>query len=377
MRVWFERQRSILDLALSSLWRRRGKNLVLLLVYTAVVFLLASVVLFSNALKREARLLLAGSPDLIVQKLVAGRYDLIPAAHADKLAGIPGVARVSGRLWGYHYDPVTGANYTLMVQEENPPPAGGVFVGNGVARLRGEGKGGRLSLRSYDGEHLHFRVEGVFAAESELISADLVLLAREDFLRLYGVPPGLVTDLSVGVPNPREIDTVAAKIQAVLPDSRVISRDEILRTYDAAFDWRGGIILLVLSVCLFAFAILAWDRASGLSAEEKREIGILKAVGWETSDVLLLKFWEGSAISLTAFLGGTVLAWTQVFLLGAPLFDAVLKGWSTLYPEFRPAPLVAPELFAVLFFLSVAPYAVASIIPAWRAATIDPDEVMR
>jgi ABC-type lipoprotein release transport system permease subunit len=287
------------------------------------------------------------------------------------------VARVSGRLWGYHYDPVTGANYTLMAVDENPPPPGAVFVGNGVARLRGAGKGARLSMRAHDGETLHFRVEGVFAQESELISADLVLLGREDFLRLFGVPSGMVTDLSVEVPNAREIDTVATKIQVALPDSRVISRDEILRTYDAAFDWRGGIILLVLSVCLFAFAILAWDRASGLSAEEKREIGILKAVGWETADVLLLKFWEGSAISLTAFLGGTVLAWTQVFLLGAPLFDAVLKGWSTLYPEFRPAPLVAPELLAVLFFLSVAPYAVASIIPAWRAATIDPDEVMR
>ena len=98
MRVWFERQRSILDLALSSLWRRQGKNLVLLLVYTGVVFLLASVVLFSSALKREARLLLAGSPDLIVQKLVAGRYDLIPVDYAEQVARVPGVSRVSGRL---------------------------------------------------------------------------------------------------------------------------------------------------------------------------------------------------------------------------------------------------------------------------------------
>ena len=55
---------------------------------------------------------------------------------------------------------------------------------------------------------------------------------------------------------------------------------------------------MVLSGALFAFIILAWDKATGLSAEEKREIGILKAVGWETSDILLMKFWEGAAVSL-------------------------------------------------------------------------------
>ena len=34
-------------------------------------------------------------------------------------------------------------------------------------------------------------------------------------------------------------------------------------------------------------------------------------------------------------------------------------------------------LLAILFFFTVIPYTVATIIPAWRAATIDPDVVMR
>jgi ABC-type lipoprotein release transport system permease subunit len=59
------------------------------------------------------------------------------------------------------------------------------------------------------------------------------------------------------------------------------------------------------------------------------------------------------------------------------LFEPVLKGWSTLAPAFRLVPFIDPYLVAILFFLTVVPYTVATIIPSWRAATIDPDAVMR
>jgi ABC-type lipoprotein release transport system permease subunit len=127
----------------------------------------------------------------------------------------------------------------------------------------------------------------------------------------------------------------------------------------------------------FAFLILAWDKATGLSAEEKREIGVLKAIGWETSDILLIKFWEGTALSLASFFLGIFLAYVHVFITSSLLFRPVLQGWSVLYPQFRLTPVLDGYQLAVLFFLTVLPYTVATIIPAWRSATIDPDSVMR
>jgi lipoprotein-releasing system permease protein len=55
----------------------------------------------------------------------------------------------------------------------------------------------------------------------------------------------------------------------------------------------------------------------------------------------------------------------------------VLKGWSTLYPDFKLTPFISGYQIAILFFFTVIPYTVATIIPAWRAATIDPDVIMR
>ena len=46
-----EKQRHIIDFMLSCLWRRKGKNLSLVVVYTFVIFLLASVMFFAQAIK--------------------------------------------------------------------------------------------------------------------------------------------------------------------------------------------------------------------------------------------------------------------------------------------------------------------------------------
>jgi ABC-type lipoprotein release transport system permease subunit len=194
---------------------------------------------------------------------------------------------------------------------------------------------------------------------------------------MFHPPKGTATDLAVTVANPRELVTVAAKIAELFPDTRPILKSEMLRTYDSLFDWRGGMMVVVLAGALFSFIIFAWDKATGLSAEERREIGILKSIGWETADVLLLKFWEGMAISLTAFLVGVVLAYCHVFFFSASLFEHALKGWAVLYPRFRLVPAVDAYQLCVLFFLSVFPYTAATIIPSWLAATVDPDAAMR
>jgi ABC-type lipoprotein release transport system permease subunit len=90
-----------------------------------------------------------------------------------------------------------------------------------------------------------------------------------------------------------------------------------------------------------------------------------------------MKFWEGALISVSSFLTGVLLAYLHVFFTRVVLFEPVLKGWSVLYPQFRLVPFIDPYQVSTLFFLTVVPYTVATIIPSWRAAAIDPDSVMR
>lgn len=371
------RQRNIMDFALSSLLRRKAKNSALLVVYTLIIFVIASLLFFVQALKREAALLLQDAPDMVVQRTLAGRHDLVPDSYAAKIAAIRGVQQVTPRRWGYYYDPVFGANYTLMVPETRQIPPGSVDLGQGVARNQRIKEGDLLTFRTAQNLPLLLHVQQILPAESELVAADLVLLAAEDFQTMFNFPIGQATDLAVTVGNQRELATIAEKIVELLPDTRPILKSEMLRTYDSVFDWRGGLMVVVLAAAVLAFIIFAWDKATGLSAEERREIGVLKSIGWETTDVLLLKFWEGLVISLTAFLAGVVLAYGHVFFFDAGLFAPALKGWSVLYPRFRLVPVIDVYQLGVLFFLTVLPYTAATIIPSWLAATVDPDAAMR
>ena len=376
MRI-IEKQKNIIDFTLSSLIRKKGKNIALIVVYTLVVFMLASVVFFTRSIKTEASILLKNAPEILVQRLLAGRHDLVPASYVDAIKQIRGVQAVAGRLWGYYYDPTNGANYTLIVPSDRPPAPGTVGIGHGVARHLLEMENGTIPFKAHDGNYLFLRIREILSAESELVAADLILMAEDDFRKLFGISNEYYTDLSLKVRNVKEIPTIAAKIVQLFPETRPILRDEILRTYDAVFDWRGGMIIVILTAAILAFIILAWDKATGLSAEDRREMGILKAIGWETSDVLLMKFWEGVAVSLTAFLAGVILAYAHVFFASSTLFEPALKGWSVLYPEFKLTPFVSVYELANLFFLTVVPYTVATIVPSWRAAIIDPDSVMR
>ncbi|MDP3296355.1 MAG: FtsX-like permease family protein [Thermodesulfovibrionia bacterium] len=420
-----EKHKKILEYTLSSLLRRRYKNLAIITVFSFIVAALYSILFLTHSLKKEALTVLKEAPELIVQKVSGGRHDLIPTDYMKRIQEIYGVGRIIPRYWGYYYDAITDSNYTLMgingthvlhsnsKDNENYPspiplPQGegargrvkDVFsdenikglkllngrmpsnrkecaIGKGVSDVRFTGIDGEIFLIDSKGKVLTFHVVGVFASESAILTNDLIVINKDDILELFGMPSDRATDIAVEVYNELEIPFVASKIREILPDTRPIMKGEIIRTYETLFNWRSGVIFTMFLGALLAFCILAWDKATGLSAEERQEIGILKAIGWETGDVLELKFWEGIVISFTSILTGMIIAYIHIFFLGASLFAPVLRGWSVLFPPFRLIPYVDLYQVFVVLFLTVIPYVASTIIPSWKAAITDPDTVMR
>ena len=100
-------------------------------------------------------------------------------------------------------------------------------------------------------------------------------------------------------------------------------------------------------------------------------------MGWDISDVLELKMWEGTVISVTSLILGLIAAVIHVFVLGAPLLVPMLRGWSVLFPQLHPTPHIDPYMLFAIGFLTVVPYVAATVAPSWKAAVTDPDAVVR
>lgn len=374
---------NILDYALLSLRRKVFKNLAVGIILSLIVFLFSSFQLVSRGLTDSAERLLQSAPDITVQGMSAGRQVALPLDVISDLEAIYGISSIEKRIWGYYFDESNGANYTVIglsqdVKEQtaNALKIGEVRVSRKVSELLQLGDRSHFSLFKPDLSQKAFKVVETFPDYADIVVADLIFMNIEDARELFAVKPGFVTDLMVEVVNPVEIDTVARKVSDLLPWSRVITKNQILKTYKVVFSWRSGFGMICLLTSVLAFAILCWDKASGLSMEEVREIGILKLVGWQTSDIVLLRFSESLVVGGCSFSAGYLMSWLHVSVFDGALFRPVLLGWSVLKPGISLLPIFAiGDLFLVLA-VSIVPYLAATAVPGWRAAAVRADSVV-
>ena len=242
-------------------------------------------------------------------------------------------------------------------------------------------------LKNYYKEYFNFikpngtlkRVDivGVFDGDTQLESNDMIVMSKDNVREIFDIDESMATDIVVKVLNPDEVQTIASKIKLLFPDSRIVTKNDLKISYQNIFDYKSGIFLALFIISLFTFFIIIYDKASGLSSEEKREIGILKAIGWRVDDVLKEKFYEGFIISFIAYILGVLLAFGFVYILQAPLLQNIFTGYSQLKTSFELPFVFDIQTLFLVFFLSVPVYIAATIIPSWKSATLDADEVIR
>lgn len=382
------RHLALLDFAVGGLRRRASKSLALVGGLAFVVALFGATLLLTDAIRREYELLAERMPDLTVQRLVAGRPALIDAEVAESLRDIPAVRSVEPRVWGYYFFTALEANVTIVgaepdadldvaVAEGRLPRSGReVAIGEALADLLGLRVGDEMGV-PIDGEIVFSDVVGTFGTASAIRSADLIIARPDHARRLLGVPEGQATDLAIDLTTQDEAPVVTTRVAERLAGARVLDRRLLRRTYELTFDSRGGLNALLLVPALAAFLLLAWERLSGLGESERREIGVLKAVGWGTGDVLVARMWESAILATVGATIGLGLAYTYVFWLGAPGLADALLGWSAIHPDLRLAPALDPAQAFTLLGAVIVPFVAVSVVPAWRAAMIDPDKAMR
>lgn len=387
----------LIGFSISSLFRRGTKSFFTIFIFTSLIFLLSSILFISNSIKEELFITLKSLPQITVQKLQAGRQTNIEVEKIDALLKLNGVQSAIPRIWGYYYFEKAGVNFSVVgidsfdkqykksfesivkgVDFDELSKNNSMVVGEGVNQVLSQNYyKGFFNFVKPNGELKKVKIASTFKGSTALESNDIILMPKDLALEIFGIHQNEVTDIVLQVANPEEIPTIAKKIKNLFPDSRVITNSDLRVSYQNIFDYKSGMFLALFIVSAFTFFMIVYDKASGLSSEEKREIGILKALGWKIDDVLKAKFYEAFIVSFISFLIGIIVALFFVYVLQAPILRDIFIGYSRLKPNFDLPFMFDLQTLFLLFFLTIPLYIAAIIIPSWRIASMNADEVMR
>jgi ABC-type lipoprotein release transport system permease subunit len=387
----------LVEFAINSLLRQKWKNIFIVVIFTLLIAILSSIFQIASSIRYELNLSLNSLPDIFVQKIKAGKLYDIKTDRVDKILEIKGVQSAKSRVWGYYYFENAGVNFSVVgidqyqnqykktlqklvsnIDFDKLEKNSSMVVGVGVKRILEQNYyTNYFNFIRPDGTIKKVYIAGVFDSNISLEANDMMVMSQETFRDIFQMKNSFATDIVIEVPNKNEIPTVATKIKLLYPDTRVLTKEDLKISYQNIFDYKQGLFLALFIISIFTFFIIVYDKLSGLNSQEKREIGILRAVGWSMEDILKERFYEASIISILSFILGYIISLYYVYILKAPLLRGVFEGYSKLRTDFNLMFHFDSEIAIMLFLLTVPIYIGANIIPAWIASSIDIDEVIK
>jgi len=368
--------------AVKDLRRQPGTALLTGLAIAALVAAAGTVLLLVEAWSATATTLLESGPSLVVRRVEPAGWRPLPAEDAVRHAlGVVGVTSARPRIWGVVRGPA--GPVTVQGVDERMAralTAAGVPVPHPGQAVSGPGLAlpPDVTTLALAGTIEHsFEVAALLDDALALAVHDVVLLHVDDARALLGLDPHEASDLAVDVYHESEEQAILPDLAAAFPwPVSITPRSEAIGAAVATLARRGGLAMTLLVPALLAMVLLV-GTALRANAGSRREIGLHKALGWTTGDLVRLQLFKSLAVGIPAVLVGLAVAWWLVFRPGITWPGALLLGWTTSPPPLTLAPGGAVVTALTVGATVLAPWLLASILPALRSATADPDDLVR
>jgi ABC-type lipoprotein release transport system permease subunit len=353
----------------------------------------SSIAFMKDGLVREGSRSLEYAPDITIQGMEAGRQTLADIINIGYIQEASGVVRVEPRIWGYGnvgnflvvivgVDPQSPrADFSSEYPIESgsffdPPISNAVVVGKGVAELLGVKVGGILTIISESVETKSYIVQGIFNSESSIYTADMILMNIDEARQFFRIPEDKTTDIAVYTQPGYDVKIIARQI-GESPNMRVVTKEILLKAQETTFSTRSGFFSIIWYTILITVAIVAFNETVVVGHESKFEVGLLKALGFSTSDVIQIRLIDSTILGAIAASVGIAIGIFFDVVLNAPVIKDFMFGWAVLYPNFGVPIYISAQTVFLTYVITIVPLLFATVIPSWINATVDPDIAMR
>lgn len=285
-----------------------------------------------------------------------------------------GGQRNSVRIFGIEpreYDRVVPIQPSLERGRFYRMGAGETAIGADLAKELGVDLGDRIRITSSDGAATDKRVVGIFRSGFSGLDEGAVFIPRGDAQALLGLGSA-VTSIGIRVSDVFAAPEIAAQMSRQVPhEVRDWTQDNArllgaLEAQKRSSDMITGFTGLAASFAIASILIV-------LVTNKLSEIGILKAMGARRRQIRAIFAIQGAFLGGLGSVVGSVFG--SVLVMGLASIRVAQPGTGKLGPLF-PFELSA-DLIVITIIVSTALGLLAAIIPARRAANVDPMEVIR
>jgi lipoprotein-releasing system permease protein len=240
--------------------------------------------------------------------------------------------------------------------------AGDALIGTLLANDLGVTPGSKLRLDGGDGRTATVTVAGIFELGVRDLDLRYVYLDMKQTQSLLDLPGG-VTQIDVTVQDLFTADKAADRIHRLTglkAESWIESNAQLMNALSSQR-------LSTIMISFFVALSVAFGIASVLAisvTQRTREIGILRAMGTRGDQVLRVFLIQGALLGFSGALAGSGIGLALVWVFntfGPRLFYIPLPGILV------PITVLAAGVTGVL----------AAMVPAWRAARLNPVEAIR
>jgi putative ABC transport system permease protein len=277
------------------------------------------------------------------------------------VAGLPEAANQAVALVGVDWESELALKAYWEADGDFPKTSGDseLLAGGVAARKLNLAPGSTLRLHGRD-----MRVSGVLRLTGN--DDDNVLFVPLPLAQTLAGKPGQAAFLEVaalcsGCP----IDDIVEQLQNALPDTEVRALAQVAETRMYTVRFAQNLAFYIsLVILVTACAMLVMSMLSAV-AERRREIGIMRAIGFSRFKVFAIFVSEALCIGTFAGLAG--------YLLGQALSAAVLRRLNLT--ETTDLLLDPASWFAVISAAALTA-GLAAALPAWKASLVEPAEAL-
>ena len=174
-----------------------------------------------------------------------------------------------------------------------------------------------------------------------------------------------------------EEDAILSDLSAAFPwPVRLIPRNQSVGIYSTYYSRRSAVALIAAIPAILAICLLVAVNVRQ-SVDRKRDVAILKAVGWTTGDIVRLLFYRVAFIGLTSVALGMATAFLLVFGPLNQWIGTVLLGWGSLPPRLNLDPEGALIVLLEVSACVLIPFMGSALSPALTAAARDVQELLQ